>query len=395
MRLEGITVWDGEQEIGATDLVLDGDEITQVDPAGGDRHPGISVIPGLIDTHVHLTDPAVGGDYTTFTWPLVTPMAERTLHLLANVTSMLRAGVTTMRDMASDERPVAVRRAFDSGLLDGPRVLAYGLVNMTAGHGDMFTPAGAAQRPEVADGPDECRRLVRRHARAGMDGIKTMTSGGVLSTGDKADWRNYTRAEVAVIVDEAHALGMKVAAHAHSTAGIETALAEGVDSVEHATLITPDQARRAVEQGTTLAPTLMINDRIADGSAGTPPDSRAKAAGLVAERDPKLRAAAELGARFVLGTDSNGSIQPFGTAMAELTAMRDVLGYDSQHALRCGTSHAAEAIGEGHRLGRIAPGYAGDLLIVAGRPWQDITGLRQANLLGVVSRGRLVHGRLP
>ncbi|HEY3684966.1 MAG TPA: amidohydrolase family protein [Streptosporangiaceae bacterium] len=394
MRLEGVTVWDGDRLVGAADVTLDGDRVAEVAPVPGPRADGLALIPGLVDTHVHLTDPAVPGDYTTFTWPLVTPVADRTLHALANARAALESGVTTMRDMASDERPIALRRAFDAGLVAGPRVLAYGVVNMTAGHHDMFTPAGAPVRPETADGPDACRALVRKHARAGVDGIKMMTSGGVLSTGDRSGWRNYTAAEIAAITDEAHALGLPVAAHAHSEAGIAAALDGGADSLEHATLISEEQARAAAARGVTAAPTLLINDRIADGSAGATAESRDKAAALVAARDAKLRRAADLGVRFVLGTDCNATINPFGAAMPELARMRDVLGYDDEQALRAGTSDAADALGLGDRVGRITPGRAADLLLVRGRPWADITDLTAANLVAVISRGTLAYGTL-
>lgn len=118
-------------------------------------------------------------------------------------------------------------------MVAGPRLLAYGPVGMTAGHGDLFTPPMLKERPPVADGPVECRRLVRQWVRAGALGIKVYTSGGILSVGDHVGWRNHTVEELVATLDEAHALGRPGAAHTHTTEGLTMALAAGVDSIEH------------------------------------------------------------------------------------------------------------------------------------------------------------------
>jgi imidazolonepropionase-like amidohydrolase len=151
-----------------------------------ERWPELCVIPGLVDTHVHLLGHAGDrGTHDTFTWPLVTTREEQTLHAAPNAQRAMRNGVTTLRDLAGDEAQVAVRRAFDLGIMPGPRVLVSGPVGMTAGHGDLFIPPAVRERAPLADSPDECRKLVRRWARAGVTGIKIFTSGGVLSIGDK------------------------------------------------------------------------------------------------------------------------------------------------------------------------------------------------------------------
>jgi imidazolonepropionase-like amidohydrolase len=393
--LSNVLVWDGIEEIGPHTVSYDGEAITDITPSTAAIPPEMSVIPGLIDTHVHLTGPARPGNYTYGTWPLITTDAEQALHAAAHAQAALRMGVTTVRDMASDQRPVALRRCFDAGLLQGPRVLAYGVVNMTAGHQDLFTPPDAKVRPPTADGPDACRALVRWYARAGVDGIKVMTGGGVLSTGDKAGWRNYTAAELDAIVDEAHALSLPVAAHAHTEAAIDAALAAGVDSIEHGTLITADQAAEIARRGITVAPTLVINDGIADGTVPADDDARAKARELVSDRDGRLHRAAAAGVRFVLGTDTNGSMLPWGTAFRELQAMAATLGYTAETSLAAATSTAAAAIGRGDRLGRIEVGYAPDLLLVRGRPWRDLGQLSPDNLVAVICRGRLAHGEIP
>ena len=395
LRIEGITLWDGHRDLGPSLVEWDGDKLTKVERAPDPLLPELCVVPGLVDTHVHLVGHAGPGPADFFTWPLTTTREEQVLHGLAHAQRALRQGVTTLRDLAGDEAQIALRRAFDQSLMDGPRLVVHCVVGMTAGHCDLFTPPAAAQRRPTADGADECRRLVRTWARAGADGIKITTSGGVLSMGDRSEWRNYTRAEVQAIVDEAHALALPVAAHAHSAAGIQVALDEGVDSIEHGTLMTAAQARQAAAQGTTVAPTLLINEAIAGGSVPVTPEARQKAALLVAERDKLLRHAAGLGVRFVLGTDANGHHVAFGDQMAEVRRMGEVLGLSPEQALQAATSQAAAVVGLGAVVGTIAPGFGADLLVMRGRPWLDAADLRTDQLVAVVSRGRLVAGALP
>ena len=174
---------------------------------------GLCVIPGLVDTHLHLWYPTGNRRIAdTSAWPLYTPPEERSLHVLGNALACMRNGVTTMRDMSSHSTEMAVARALDEQVVPGPRLLVNGEVGMSAGHGDLFTPPRARQRNPVADSPDECRKLVRSWAREGTTGIKLYLSGGVLSMGDKVGWRNQTIAEIRATIDEAHALGFQVAA---------------------------------------------------------------------------------------------------------------------------------------------------------------------------------------
>ncbi len=397
-RIHTVALWDGDADRGPSILEWAtgpaGGVITGVQPAASGE-PEYSVIPGLIDTHVHLIGHAGTGHADFLSWPLTTRPEEQTLHGLAHATAALRAGVTTLRDLSADDIQFSLRRAIDEGVVAGPRILAHGMVSMTAGHGDLFTPAAVTQRKPVADGPDECRRLVRHWARAGADGIKIATSGGVLSVGDKSAWRNYTAAEIDAIVDEAHALGMPVAAHAHTEAGIDAALEHGVDSIEHGTLISPAQAVRVAAAGMTVAPTLLINDRIAAGRAGVSGEQAEKALDLVHRRDALFRAAADAGVDFVLGTDANGHHVQFGDQMEEVRLMASTFGWSASRALESATTRAALAIGRETQLGRLLPGFAADFVVLRGRPWLDITALDTANIVAVVSRGEVVAGALP
>lgn len=394
MEIGGIRVWDGLREIGTATVRIDGDRIEAVEPAPAAGDASLSLIPGLIDSHVHLVSYAGAAPVDYLSWPLTTPVVERVLHGAALAQRAMRAGVTTIRDMAGDRAQVALKHAFDQGVLEGPRVVVNGMVGMTAGHSDLFTPPDVADRPPTADGPDACRALVRTYARMGADGIKITTSGGVLSTGDQNEWRNYTRAEIDAIVDEAHALAMPVGAHAHTVAGIQVALDAGVDSLEHATQITPAQARQAKAQGVTVAPTLLILERIVRGDAKVPDESRAKARALHSRRREALREAAEAGVEFVLGTDASGRHMPFGMQVDEVRAMVSDIGLSPAEAMIAATSRAARAVGLEGRVGRLAPGLGADLLVVRGRPWERIEDLTTENIVAVVSRGRVVAGAL-
>ncbi|WP_368499507.1 amidohydrolase family protein [Herbiconiux sp. A18JL235] len=392
--LDGITLWNGREERGAVRLGWAGDRIEEAASAD-DRHPGLAVIPGLIDTHVHLDTSVLDGAGAGDSWPLVTPDAEKAVHVVAHALRFASFGVTTMRDLAASPVQIAVGRAFDQGVVDGPRLLASGPVGMTAGHGDLFTPPRFANRPPVADSPDECRRLVRQWAREGATGIKIYTSGGILSMGDRVGWRNQTRAEIAATVDEAHALRMLVAAHAHTEEGIDIALEEGVDSLEHATGIVPRQFDALVASRIPVAPTLLINDLVARGGDGIRPDAAAKAREAIDGRDPAFLAAGRAGVRFVLGTDANGRFVRHGGQLDELRAMKTAFGWSDERTLVAGTSDAADALGLGDRLGLVEPGYAADFVVVRARPWRDLGELTAESIVAVVSRGRLLAGSLP
>ncbi|MCU1481518.1 MAG: amidohydrolase family protein [Subtercola sp.] len=400
------TLWNGVEERGSSTLDwhvdgLDGviDTVRAGDAGTGIRMPGgdadYSIIPGLIDTHVHLVGNAAATPADFLTWPLTTRPEEQTLHGLAHAVEAMRGGVTTVRDLAADDIQFSLRRAIDAGVVTGPRMLAYGVVNMTAGHSDLFIPPAFALRKPVADGPDACRALVRHWARSGTDGIKIPVSGGVLSVGDKSAWRNYTRAEIAAIVDEAHAFGMLVAAHAHTEAGIQVALDEGIDSIEHGTLMTAEQAAAIAAKGITVAPTLLINERIAAGENGVSAAQSEKAQELVVNRNRLMRVAADSGVDFVLGTDANGHHVKFGDQMEEVRLMAAIFGWSAERVLRAATSRAAAAIGRASTLGMLAEGRPADFLVMRGRPWRNIDDLRLENLVAVVSRGRLVGGSLP
>jgi imidazolonepropionase-like amidohydrolase len=353
-------------------------------------------MPGLVDGHVHLRSYA-GTDRSDFyLWREATFLEEQVLHAATNARRALEAGFTTLRDCAGGRLEVAVKHATDQQLLDGARVIVCGFVGMTGGHGDLFTPPAVEHRQfPPADGPDECRKLVRSYARDGVDWIKICTSGGVLSLGDESDWRNYTLDEVRTIVDEAHALGKPVAAHAHTREGVRQALDGGVDSIEHGSSLDAELIQRMLDQGTWLCPTLAVSEHIHSiGLAkGLSPSVMRKNEQARAARESSSRAAADAVVRIFLGTDTS-SILPFGRHAWELELMTTLLGVSPMKAIQMGTREAAQAIGLGATCGIIEAGRLADVLVLDGDPLADIRLLQQpANIAAVFRDGRLLVNR--
>ncbi|MEX1078144.1 MAG: amidohydrolase family protein [Homoserinimonas sp.] len=394
LSIDGIAVWDGDSALGHSTIKWAGDRIESVD-SSAEHLAGYTLIPGLIDTHVHLGAYSGHGTADWSSWPLTTPWEEQVFHILNNAQKAARHGVTTVRDLSGDGRQLAVKRAVDEGIQQGPRILVHGAVGMTAGHGDLFIPPHYPHRGPVADSPDECRKLVREYARAGVDGIKIFTSGGVLSIGDKVAWRNQTMDEINATIEEAHALGMLVAAHSHSAEGNEIALEAGVDSLEHGTGITPEQWDRLLQRNLPVSPTLMINDAIADARVPVSEEAQEKAADIVRTRDAGFTEAGRAGVRFVLGTDANGVFVKFGDQMEEVRLMAEKFGWTSERALQAATSDAADSIRMGSRIGRLRPGLGADFVVMKGAPNRDIDDLRTENIAAVVARGTVVYGQLP
>jgi imidazolonepropionase-like amidohydrolase len=228
-----------------------------------------------------------------------------------------------------------------------------------------------------------------------VDWIKICTSGGVLSLGDESEWRNYTLDETRVIVDEAHALGKRVAAHAHTLAGVRQALDGGVDSIEHGSALDPELIQRMVDNGIWLCPTLAVSEYIhtQGRERGVPEASLAKNAVVRSSRLESARAAAAAGVRIFLGTDSS-SVLPFGRHAWELELLVSLLGLSPMQALQIGTRDAAQALGLGDRCGVLEPGRWADVLVVDGDPLADIRLLQSPEAIRAVFRdGRLLLDR--
>lgn len=236
---------------------------------------------------------------------------------------------------------------------------------------------------------------MRQYARDGLDLIKICTSGGVLSVGDKNEWRNYTFEETLAIVDEAHALGMRVAAHAHTQAGIRQALEAGVDTLEHGSSLDAELIELMLERGTQLCPTLAIVEYIMErGRArGVPEESLAKAEAMRANRLESVRAAYAAGVPIFMGTDSCNTF-PFGDHAWELELLQRRLGMTPMEAIVAATRSAAAALDIAELTGTLTPGKRADLLVIDGDPLADLTLLRDPNaILAVFQNGELMVDR--
>lgn len=359
---------------------------------------GYTVIPGLIDCHVHLTSPWNSGDHEPY-WKLVTSPSLKALTTAANANRCLRAGFTTVRNCGGTSwnlpEDVAARQAIGAGLCIGPRIWASaGGISMTGGHGDRAYPAYMIAHPELgcgvvaADGPDGCLKAVRERIKYGADFIKIYTTGGVSTPGDGPCAENFTLQELRAIVSEAHLHGKRVATHAQGLGGIRNAVEAGVDTVEHGSFLDEETASIMAEKGIALVTTLRVFTAILERGAGYPnPEALAKAM-LVAEKQQQaLKIARAGGVTIAFGTDSSQSI-PNGKNAVELTSLVK-LGFSPREALLMATRDAARALGLDDGLGTLVPGKSADFVVVRGNPLEDITLLEdEKNIRAVVLGGK-------
>lgn len=350
-----------------------------------------TILPGLIDAHVHLTS-APGGAW----WREAIDTDEYAALLGAhNALVTLRAGFTTVRDLGSSGvAGFALKRAIDEGLVPGPRMLVSGPpLSTIGGHGDV-----AGFRPEViaaldghntCTGADQCAARVRELARAGADVIKFMATGGVLSQGDRQLGQAFTDAEMRAIVETAHGLGLKVAAHAHADEGIAAAVRAGVDSIEHGTFASPATIQLMRQRGTTLVPTLMafvgIRERLGTGVYTPLVESKVRMTLEVVGRAARL--AHDAGVPVVFGTDA--AVYPHGRNAGEFTQLVRYAGMTPAQAIAAATTGAAHLLGLDSEVGRIAPGLSADLIAVDGDPLTDVTRLEHVEF--VMVRGRALE----
>jgi imidazolonepropionase-like amidohydrolase len=393
----------GEPTSGATVLV-DGTTIAAVGPHVP-LPPGVetidlrgqTIMPGMMDAHVHLTMDTLCGQ--NIIWHhLANHPTLRAYHALANAQKALNAGFTTLRnmqcggaDMAGD---VALRDAIEAGIVAGPRVLPSAMIfGMTGGHNDMFVPAVFKERWATADGVDECRKAVRTAIRAGAEFLKIFTSGGVFSMKTSPDARNYTLAEIEAICDEAAAQGRRVAAHAVATEGIKNAVRGGVTTVEHGSKLDEEAIDLMLERGVYLVPTLAIgHNSFRNPAANLPEYARAKGVAIIDQHVQSVRRAYAAGVKIVLGTDAS-DYAPFGRNAQELELLVEC-GVSPMDAIRAATSLAAEALGIEHVTGSIEVGKAADLVVVDGNPLEDVAMLQNLERIKrVYLGGRLVVDR--
>ncbi len=331
-----------------------------------------SVMPGLIDMHVHLTSDHRFHGYQG----LGISVPRSALYGVLNASKTMNAGFTTVRNVgASGYADVALRDAINDGEIVGPRMRVSGpSLGITGGHCDNnLLPVQYQERSEgVADGPWEVRAKVREVIKYGADVIKFCATGGVLSKGDSVGDQQYTLEEMQALVAEAHQHNRKVAAHAHGAEGIKAAIIAGVDSVEHSSLIDDEGIRLAKENGTFLVFDVYNDTYILEHGAevGMLQESLDKERAIGQLQRDNFRKAFEAGARMAFGSDS--AVYPHGDNGKQFAYMVQY-GMTPMQAIQAATVHAAELIGWPDTVGAIAPGRYADIIAVDSSPLEDVT----------------------
>ena len=347
-------------------------------PAGAERLdlPGVTLTPGLIDMHVHITSSPLYGGYNSllFTDTFWTAIG------VAHAKSTLEAGFTTIRNVGSEGYgDVGLKQAIDEGFVPGPRIVpaAYA-IGATGGHCDstFFPPSMNEQSPAVIDSPDEARRMVRKMRKYGAEVIKICATGGVFSRGSSPGAQQMTLAEMQAVVEEARAAGMKVAAHAHGASGIRQALEAGVDTIEHVSLVDDEGIRLAIRKGAWFAMDIYNTDYTqAEGARnGVLEENLQKDRDVGLIQRQNFQKALKAGVKMVYATDAG--VYPHGDNARQFAVMVQ-WGATPLQALQSATINAAEALGQAGQVGQIKVGAWGDLVGVKGDPLTDIKVLEE------------------
>jgi imidazolonepropionase-like amidohydrolase len=396
----------GRDPVPRATLVIEDERITQtgagIDPPRDAEvidAGGRTLMPGLIDCHVHLY-----GRVANLQERLLTPPSLALLYGARNALRTLDAGVTTVRDAGGT--PAGFRMAIERGLIPGPRMrVSIGALSQTGGHGDSTMPSGVAtdvrrsdataERPNtVVDGPDEARFAVRQLLRAGADFIKIHATGGVMSPSDEPGHTQFTPEELAVMVYEARAAGKTCMSHAQGTQGIKNAIAAGVESIEHGIYVDDEVIAEMKKRGLFLVPTLVAPvwvKRHAERAPGSIlPQSLRKTEMVMEDHKRNIGIAIKSGVRVAMGTDSG--VGHHGSNAEELALMVEA-GMTPMQAIVASTKTASECVHMERNVGTLEPGKLGDLLLVDGDPLDDIAILGDKGRLALILQGGRAHKR--
>jgi imidazolonepropionase-like amidohydrolase len=360
-----------------------GDNVTFIDLSD------MTVLPGLSDSHVHLTSDASVHGYKR----LERSMPRAAITGVMNAKRTLSAGFTTVRNLgAPGFTDVALKDAIEDGDVPGPRIIPAGRsIGITGGHCDSnLLPFEYEQvAGGVADGPWAVRTKVRENKKYGAQVIKFCGTGGVLSKGTSIGAQQFTSEEMEAIVDEAHALGMKVAVHAHGEKGINTAIKAGVDSVEHSSLISDEGIRLALQNGTTLSMDVYVSDYILSegAAAGILEESLAKERQVGRVQRERFQAAVKAGVPLAFGSDAG--VYPHGTNGKQFAFMVK-WGQTPMQAIQSATVVNAKLFALEGKIGVIAPGAYADIIAIDDDPLDDITALEDVDF--VMKNGKVISG---
>jgi len=353
-----------------------------------DAHGG-TIIPGLIDTHVH-----VMLEQFDLVKILNTPFSLRFYHAAKNLRRTLEAGITSVRDAGGAD--LGVKTAVEQGLISGPRMqISTAVLSITGGHGDFRTvngtdplifPAYPGMPSGVCDGPDEVRKRVREILRAGADVIKVCSTGGVLSPTDHPHYTQFTPQELEIMVTEAAYRGAYVMAHAQGTEGIKNAIRAGIRSIEHGMFLDEEAIDLMLTHDTYLVPTLVAPLGVieqAERLGNMPEYSLRKARETLEAHQESISRAIAAGVRVAMGTDA--AVVPHGTNLRELGLMV-LSGMTPMQAIVSSTKVAAECMGWDSQVGTLAAGKLADIVIVNGDPLADIRILEQSERIALVMK---------
>ncbi|MUV36871.1 Dihydroorotase [Lentibacillus sp. JNUCC-1] len=375
-----------------SDITLPTENVTEVDAGGG------TILPGLIDTHVHLMM-----EIESLEKQLTTPFSYRFYKAVQYMKKTMDAGVTTVRDAGGTD--AGVRQAVADGVVQGPRMqISVTPLTTTGGHGDKWMRSGVDMTLHgypgspggICNGVEEVTQKVREVLRAGADIIKVHATGGVMSPTDHPEFTQFSQEELEVMVQEAnYRRGLKVMAHAQGAEGIRNAVRAGIHSIEHGIYIDDETAQLMIEHGTYLVPTLLAPISVLE-SAETSNDMPAygveKAREVVDAHKESVARAYKAGVKIAMGTDAG--VMAHGTNLRELGLMCDI-GMTPMESIVATTKTAAECMGWKDQIGTIEPGKLADITVTSTDPLADIRSLEDNNnIVAVLKNGEVVKNQL-
>lgn len=390
--------------LGETTLVIEGTRVTEIKSGHADDKPyrdaasaagahyalvnlaDATCLPGLIDSHTHLTSETSPTGYTDqFRWNT----ADYAIRSTVYARRTLLAGFTSVRNVGdNDNESIALRNAINAGIVPGPRIFTAGKpIGTTGGHADptdgyrMDLQGDPSAKDGIINSPEDAYKAIRQHYKDGVDVIKIMPSGGVLDESSSADNAQMTIEEIKAVVAAAHDYGFTVAAHAHGAEAIRRAVLGGVDSIEHGTFMNDEDMKLMKEHGTWYVPTIIAGKYVQEMAAKPgyyPPQVAAKALQVGPVIQATAGKAYKAGVKIAFGTDA--AVYPHGQNAKEFQYMVQA-GMPPMFALQAATTHAAELLHKQDELGQIAVGRHADVIAVPGNPLDDITLMQKVSFV--------------